>query len=473
MVGKRSLNWQNGSGTPYEERQDEFQTKPPDLETGSHIRDYGHNLHAQGRQRPRIFRFQDAARTALADLRRDELKSALLTGINRDELEKFRKSKQDLDSIENKKVREFYEQQNERLNDWLEVDAVVSSVADDVLESMNPDPDRDGDHERIGGLQRVAGEIGELLPEDEKARRRKAAKRANWAVAVNVLANILLVAGKLFAVFTTGSLSVVASLVDSVLDLLVTLIVWSTNRIVLWRLNALQKRFPVGKRRLEPLGILVFSVIMVLSFMQILQESVSRLMQHGEPEALGPAAVGSLLGTILLKGFIGLCCRPIKTTQVQALVQDCRTDVIFNTASLLFPLVGYKAHVWWLDPVGAGLLSLYIIYDWGHTSFENVARLSGEAADDHTMRKLGYLAYRFSPVVEGIKSITAYHAGDGIWVEFDILLDGNTKLYRSHDVAETLQYCAEALGEVDRAFVSTDYAASGPTGHAQDSEWNH
>lgn len=69
--------------------------------------------------------------------------------------------------------------------------------------------------------------------------------------------------------------------------------------------------------------------------------------------------------------------------------------------------------------------------------------------------------------------MTAYHAGDGVWVEFDVLLDEKTPLNRSHDIAETLQYCAEGLGEVDRAFVTTDYAASGPLGHALDAEWNH
>lgn len=199
--------------------------------------------------------------------------------------------------------------------------------------------------------------------------------------------------------------------------------------------------------------------------------SLSRIMPpHAEAEQLGKAATGSLVATILLKGAIGLVCRPIKTTQVQALVLDCKTDVYFNLLSLLFPLIGHAADIWWLDPVGAGLLSLFIIYDWGHTSFENVVRLSGEAVDDDTMRKLTYLAYRFSPVVEGVKSITAYHNGDGIWVEFDILLDENTKLGRTHDLAVTLQYCAEGLGEVDRAVVTTDYAAIGPTGHAEDAE---
>lgn len=444
-----------------------------DIETGKSTR-YHYNTHKKSRISPQITRFQDAAWTALEDTRREALKISLLKGINRTELEKFRKSDADLTSIPNKKVRKFYEIQNMRLNDWLEVDAVMMSVADDVLESMNPDPNEDGAQERSGGLQAVEGNIGELLPEEERERRRKAARRAKIAINVNVLANIFLLAGKIGAAFTTGSLSLIASLVDSALDLLCTLIVWSTNRLVLWRLNALRKRFPVGRRRLEPLGILVFSVIMVFSFAQILQESFSRLLPpHAEAERLGNAAIGALVATVFVKGGIGWGCWGIRTTQVLALVQDCKTDVYFNTLSLLFPLIGYQADVWWLDPVGAGLLSLYIIYDWGHTSFANVTRLSGEACDERTLRKLTYLAYRFSPVVEGFKNITAYHAGDGVWVEFDVLLDENTKLSRSHDIAETLQYCAEGLGEVDRAFVTTDYAALGPTGHATDAEMNH
>ena len=49
----------------------------------------------------------------------------------------------------------------------------------------------------------------------------------------------------------------------------------------------------------------------------------------------------------------------------------------------------------------------------------------------------------------------------------DIMLEANERLDRAHDVAETLQYCLEGLGEVDRAFVSVDYASQGPTGHAE------
>jgi divalent metal cation (Fe/Co/Zn/Cd) transporter len=130
--------------------------------------------------------------------------------------------------------------------------------------------------------------------------------------------------------------------------------------------------------------------------------------------------------------------------------------VFFNTLSLIFPAIGARFNIWWLDPVGAGLLSLFIIYDWGETCFDNVVRLSGTAATDRSLQKIVFVAYRFESLVNGFKNIQAYHAGDGVWAEVDILLNPEEKLMRAHDIAETLQYCLEGLNEVDRAFVSVD-----------------
>lgn len=96
--------------------------------------------------------------------------------------------------------------------------------------------------------------------------------------------------------------------------------------------------------------------------------------------------------------------------------------------------------------VGAAILSLFIIYDWTATSFENVTRLSGAAVSEAMQQKLLFLAYRFAPVVNGIKSITAYHAGDKVWAEYDLLLPEKMPLASAHDIAETLQYCCEGEG---------------------------
>jgi len=415
-------------------------------------------------------KFRDVVNLATHNNFHAELKRKLKEGVDRDEFEKCRKSQAELKEIKSKKIRQFYEGQNERLNDWLEVDALVMSMADDVLDSMNPqDHDGDGVAEVGGALMKSGGDIDPLLPEDERERRRTGEKRAKWAININVIANILLLVFKAIATTQSSSLSLIASLADSALDLLCTLIIYSTNKLVAWKIRRLQHKFPVGRRRLEPLGILVFSIIMVVSFLQILQESVTKLLP-GEPRdaaTLPAVAIAALAATMGVKGIIWFGCMPIKTTQVQALAQDCKTDVIFNTLSLIFPLLGAQFSLWWLDPVGAALLSLFIIYDWASTCTENVTRLTGSAVSPNLLQKLTFLAWRFAPVVDAYKTITAYHAGDGVWVELDVLLDRETKLERVHDVSETLQYCLEGLGEVDRAFVSVDYTSQGPTGHAE------
>jgi hypothetical protein len=94
------------------------------------------------------------------------------------------------------------------------------------------------------------------------------------AIYINFAANAILLAGKLVVVLSVPSVSVLASLVDAMLDFLSTVIVWVTT----WLIRKQdQYRYPVGRRRLEPLGVLVFSVIMITSFVQVALEAIARL----------------------------------------------------------------------------------------------------------------------------------------------------------------------------------------------------
>ncbi|KAK5263018.1 hypothetical protein LTR40_014759, partial [Exophiala xenobiotica] len=149
-----------------------------------------------------------------------------------------------LKSIKNKKVRKFYEHQNACLNDWAEVDTIVIAMADDVMESMNTDADHDGVREREGRLQSVNEHIEDMLPDEVQQQRARAGRNARWAININVIANIILLVAKGVAALKSSSLSLIASLLDSALDLLCTVIVWTTNRLVSWRLSALAKKFP-------------------------------------------------------------------------------------------------------------------------------------------------------------------------------------------------------------------------------------
>lgn len=153
----------------------------------------GHNYYANdleaGRDIPPKFRFRDAVSQTIDSTIVSKIKKQLhegLEGMDRKSLEKYRKSVEELKETKNKKVRKFYQDQNERLNDWLEVDAIVMAMADEVLDSMNPrDEDHDGIAESGGALQATEESVEPLLPDDEREKRRRERRNAKWAINVS------------------------------------------------------------------------------------------------------------------------------------------------------------------------------------------------------------------------------------------------------------------------------------------------
>ena len=337
---------------------------------------------------------------------------------------------------------------------------VSSEVTPLLGRDEEDDDDIDGPRPEIPGMEDDSVESGDRI--------------VQIAIYVNLAANAILLAGKIAVIVLTSSLSVLASLVDAALDFLSTGIVWTTTRMIE---SQDQYQYPVGRRRLEPIGVLVFSVIMVTSFFQVGLECVSRLHSgdHSIIQLTLPAIV-IMSSTVLIKFLCWLYCRLIKNSSVQALAQDAMTDVVFNIFSIIFPLgqylfhlavllvtnviiVGFYAKLWWMDALGGLVLSLYVIFNWAGTSAGHIRNLSGAAATADERNVLLYLTMRFARTIKQIQGLQAYHAGDKLNVEVDIVLDENISLRDSHDLGESLQYVLESVPTVDRAFVHQDYAS--------------
>ncbi|KAJ5981052.1 hypothetical protein N7481_008350 [Penicillium waksmanii] len=287
-----------------------------------------------------------------------------------------------------------------------------------------------------------------LSPEKEE-------RLINLAIRINFVANVLLLASKVAIMYLTSSMSMLAGLVDGVLDFFSTVIVWVTT-VMIRRQD--RNRFPITRRRLEPLSVLIFSVIMVTSFFQVGLTSINRLI--GEDHTLVELSLPSIIlmaATVIVKLLCWLWCRLIPSPGVQVLAQDAMTDVIFNTFSIIFPLIGSFARLWYLDSLGGLFLSVYIMWNWGSTANEYIRRLTGAAAspDDHSI--LLYMTMRFSRVIQKVQDLKAYYAGDKLNVEVDLVVDEKTSLRDAHDVGESLQYMIESVPTVDRAFVHLDY----------------
>lgn len=161
--------------------------------------------------------------------------------------------------------------------------------------------------------------------------------------------------------------------------------------------------------------------------------------------------------------------------------------VVFNTFSIIFPLgkprslcvlcsllklrlVGFYAKVWWLDALGGLVLSFYVILNWSRTSASHIRNLTGCAASADERNILLYLTMRFAKVINSIQGLKAYHSGDKLNVEVDVVLDEGMKLKDSHDLGESLQYVLESVPMVDRAFVHLDYNAWNLPTHMEQSE---
>lgn len=212
----------------------------------------------------------------------------------------------------NRTPRELYKVQNE----------TSPLLLPDGAETEDEEEHESGPKPEIPGLEDDSVESGDRI--------------VQIAIYINLAANTILLAGKIAVMVLTSSLSVLASLVDAVLDFLSTAIVWTTTMLIE---RQDQYSYPVGRRRLEPIGVLVFSVVMVTSFFQVSLECFSKL-NSGDRSVieLGLPALIIMSTTVLIKFLCWLWCRLIKNSSVQALAQDAMTDVIFNIFSIIFPL---------------------------------------------------------------------------------------------------------------------------------------
>ncbi|KAG8963155.1 hypothetical protein FRC03_003356 [Tulasnella sp. 419] len=166
-------------------------------------------------------------------------------------------------------------------------------------------------------------------------------------------------------------------------------------------------------------------------------------------------AVGVALG---VKFLLFLYCFTLRnsSTQVRMLWQDHRNDLFVNTFAILMSAGGAKLR-WWLDPVGGLIIAAGIIASWTGTVNEQFSFLAGKSAPHDFLQLVIYKAMTFSDEIESIDTVRAYHSGPNYFVEIDIVMPGDTPLYKAHDLSQQLQDKLETLPGVERAFVHVDH----------------
>ncbi|XP_041027402.1 metal tolerance protein 11 isoform X1 [Juglans microcarpa x Juglans regia] len=306
-----------------------------------------------------------------------------------------------------------------------------------------------------------------FIPGMSKEEREKLAKSETFAIRISNVANMVLFAAKVYASVQSGSLAIIASTLDSLLDLLSGFILWFTA-FSMQTPNPYQ--YPIGKKRMQPLGILVFASVMATLGLQIILESMRTLLSDGNEFSLTKKQeqwlVGIMLSVTLVKFVLVIYCRSFTNEIVKAYAQDHFFDVITNIIGLIAALLANYIDDW-LDPVGAIILALYTIRTWSMTVLENVNSLVGRSAAPEYLQKLTYLCWNHHKAIRHIDTVRAYTFGSHFFVEVDIVLPAGMPLQEAHDIGESLQEKLELLPEIERAFVHLDYEYTHKPEHAQ------
>lgn len=310
----------------------------------------------------------------------------------------------------------------------------------------------------------------ENADDDDPAFRR----RLDLASAVSWAVNVLLMAAKAYAYWASLSKAVLASLADSAVDL-------ASQGVIAWADSKARRpdpRFPVGAARFELVGVLVCACVMSGASYAVVAESAQALYRGfslGElPETAIGASMYAVLGVAtLLKAGCYWQCAALRgrSDSMVALAEDHLNDVASNVLAMVTALasqlpwpawlpggVTTSSLLWFADPLGAILISLWIVARWLAIFRDAVDKLCGRNAPDALYDQLQVLAREHHPALMELDVIRAYAFGARFLVEVEVVMDETTPLRVTHDLALQLQHRIEALDEVERAFVHVDYA---------------
>lgn len=304
-------------------------------------------------------------------------------------------------------------------------------------------------------------------------------------VNLSFYSNILLMVLKVIAYSFSLSMSVLASMVDSCLDILSGLVLFICARLArsgaekMGRQSPVQIQkqsimYPIGKRRYETLGILSFACIMGTFAATLTYESIQQTIQLAKEVPDKPARFDilqiTIIGfTIVLKLFLCLFCHFVgkrsKTLSDACLAyrDDHRNDVLSNSLGFVAAFIGarFNGHdgtinLSYIDPVGSIILCIYILVNWTLAAREQIRSMVGRSLDVDDRARLVLHAMHFDPSIERVNEVLAYQCGKEATVEVTICLPDQMYVCSCHDIVHGLQDHIQKLDFVERCFVHVE-----------------
>ena len=260
-------------------------------------------------------------------------------------------------------------------------------------------------------------------------------KKAAYA---SVCVAAVLIAIKFFAWHTTNSLSLQATLIDSLLDAVASVI----NMLAIRHAHRPPNddyRFGHGKS--EALAAIGQSLFIVASAMWLIYEGFHRLFNH---EVISGSSVGivvmviSMALTYILLRFQKHVIERTNSAAIKADSVHYHSDFLINGGVIISLTLSFYFHLPWFDALFGMSIALYILYTAWQVSSESFGILMDKELEPDIRDKIIAIATKH-PEVHGTHQVKTRSSGFRTFIQLHLELDGAITLADAHKIADEVE----------------------------------
>ncbi|MBL0942059.1 MAG: cation diffusion facilitator family transporter, partial [Alphaproteobacteria bacterium] len=254
------------------------------------------------------------------------------------------------------------------------------------------------------------------------------------AAMASVTVASVLIAVKFLAWWFTGAISLKATLIDSLLDALASLM----NLVAVHQSHQpANKQFRFGYGKVEAIAALGQSVFIAGSACWLTFEAIERFFK---PIPIQAAVMGILV-MIFAMGITFMLLiyqyRVVKKTDSPAIRADAlhyRSDFLINGGVILSLLAAQFYDVTWVDPLSGAIIGLYIFYTAWKLTRDGFYILMDHELPEKDRQQIIALALSH-PQVKGLHELRTRTSGLKRFIQLHLELDGSLTLSEANVIA--------------------------------------
>jgi len=264
------------------------------------------------------------------------------------------------------------------------------------------------------------------------------ARLMRWATYASVTTAVVLIITKIGAWFITDSVSILATLIDSSLDVLASLVNLVAVRHALQPADR-EHRFGHGKA--EALAGMGQAMFIAGSAGLLLLQAAGRIINPQEMKAGLEIGIGvmifSMVATLALISYQQYVIKHTNSTAIKADRLHYKTDLLVNASvivALLLSFYGWSG----FDAVFALGIAIFILYSAWDIVKESIDLLMDHELPDEDRENIRAIVLKH-PKTQGLHDLRTRQSGTMVFIQLHLELDSTLSLSAAHKIADQVE----------------------------------